>query len=140
MNILSSIPVLGKIVDKGLGIVDQLVEDKDKANQLKTEIKKQIEAQSHESDITELKSQTAIVKGEVKGESWLQRNWRPLLMLIIVIVIANNYVIVPYLSAFTDHVHVLDLPNGLWALLNVGVGGYVGGRSVEKIIKDRKNK
>ena len=139
MDILSSIPALGKIVDKGLGIVDQFVEDRDKANQLKTEIKKQIEAQSHESDIAELKSQTAIVKGEVRGESWLQRNWRPLLMLVIILIIANNYILVPYLSAiWPEHVHTLDLPSGLWALLNVGVGGYVTGRTGEKVVRDLK--
>jgi hypothetical protein len=30
---------------------------------------------------------------------------------------------------------MLELPGGLWALLNVGVGGYAVGRSAEKILK-----
>jgi len=137
MGILSAIPVIGKVIEKGLDVVDQFVADKDQANKLKHEIKEQIEAQSHETDLAEIRAQAGIVKGEVKGESWLQRNWRPLLMLIVIIIIANNYIIVPYLSAFTDSVTVLELPKGLWALLNIGVGGYVGGRSVEKVLKDR---
>jgi hypothetical protein len=38
-------------------------------------------------------------------------------------------------------VAILELPNGLWALLNVGVGGYVAGRSGEKIMdRIRKGK
>jgi len=137
MGILSAIPIIGKVVEKGLGVVDQFVTDKDQANKLKHEIKQQIENNSHEEDIAEVKAQAGIVEGEVKGESWLQRNWRPLLMLIVIIIIANNYILVPYLGAFTDNVTVLELPKGLWALLNIGVGGYVGGRSVEKVLKNK---
>lgn len=48
MGLLSNIPVLGKLIDKGLDVVDQLVEDKDQANKIKAEIKKQIESQEHE--------------------------------------------------------------------------------------------
>jgi hypothetical protein len=35
MSILSAIPLIGKAIDKGLGIVDKYVPDKDKANELK---------------------------------------------------------------------------------------------------------
>ena len=28
----------------------------------------------------------------------------------------------------------LEFPTGFWTLLNVGVGGYIGGRSLEKSI------
>ncbi len=137
MGVLTALPGIGKIVDKGLDVVDQFVTDKDQARKLKNDIKKQIETQTHEEDIAELKAQTSLVKGEVKGESWLQRNWRPMLMMVVILIIANNYILVPYLGAiFPNCIHVLDLPSGLWALLNVGVGGYVGGRSVEKI-KDK---
>jgi len=140
-GILSAIPIIGRVVEKGLDVVDEWVEDKDQANKLKAEIKKQIEAQTHEADIAELKAQAGIIGKEAQGESWLQRNWRPLLMLTVIIIIFNNYVLVPYAGAiWPDYVHVLELPSGLWALLNVGVGGYVGGRSVEKIIRERKRK
>ena len=40
-----------------------------------------------------------------------------------------------HLPLFIDKVAILDLPGGLWALLNVGVGGYAAGRSGEKIAK-----
>lgn len=133
MGFLSAIPILGKVIEGGLDIIDDLVEDKDKANELKAQIKRQIEKQAHEERNALIKAQGDIVKAEAKGESWLQRNWRPLLMLIIMGIVANNYIIVPYLSAiFPDYVQVLTLPDGLWALLNVGVGGYVLGRSTEK--------
>ena len=71
---------------------------------------------------------------EAKGESWLQRNWRPILMLTIVAIVANNYLIYPYLSLFTEKAMVLELPERLWNLMTLGVGGYIAGRSAEKII------
>jgi hypothetical protein len=79
-----------------------------------------------------VKGQTDIILAETKGQSWLQRNWRPLLMLVIVVIIANNYILFPGLSIFTNKVKVLVLPDKLWNLMMVGVGGYIGGRTVEK--------
>jgi len=131
---LSFLPVIGKFLDKGLDIVDSMVEDKDKANEIKAAIRRQIMEEQHKELLTEIESQTKIILAEAKG-SWLQRNWRPLLMLTVVFILFNNYVLSPYIAAFAPGLEVmLDLPNGLWALLNVGVGGYVVGRSAEKII------
>lgn len=74
-----------------------------------------------------------IIMAEAQGDSWLQRNWRPILMMVVISIIANNYILFPYLSMFTDKVTVLELPTALFALLTAGVGGYVLGRSGEKI-------
>ncbi len=81
--------------------------------------------------ITEARSN--VIMAEAQGQSWLQRNWRPLLMLTIIIIVANNYILYPYLSIFTDKVRVLDLPDKLWNLMEIGVGGYILGRTVEKV-------
>ena len=75
-----------------------------------------------------LESQSKIIESEAKGDSWLQRNWRPLLMLICMFIILNNYVLVPY---FGIPVAVLD--DHIWTLMEMGVTGYVAGRSLEKI-------
>jgi len=134
MSFLSYLPIIGKIVEKGLDVVDQFVADKDKANELKAAIKNQIMVQNHEENLQAIKSQTEIILAEAKG-GWLQRNWRPILMLVIVFIIANNYVLAPYIGLFfPEKSLILELPGGLWALLNVGVGGYVAGRTVEKVL------
>lgn len=85
----------------------------------------------HETKV--LEAQQAVLVAEAQGKNWLQRNWRPLLMLVIVIIIANNYILFPYFSMLTDNVKMLELPPQLFTLLSVGVGGYVVGRSGEKI-------
>jgi len=52
----------------------------------------------------------------------------------------RDYILYPYLSIFTDKVRVLDLPDRLWtllestqALMEIGVGGYILGRTAGKI-------
>ena len=48
-------------------------------------------------------------------------------------ILANNYIIVPWLQAFgVETVAVLEIPEGMWGLLTVGLGGYVVGRTIEK--------
>jgi len=79
-----------------------------------------------------------IIIAETKSQSWLARNWRPILMLTIVAIIANNFVIFPYVSLFTTKVTMLTLPDHLYSLLKIGVGGYIVGRSAEQVAKTIK--
>lgn len=130
-------PLLGAIagpIIKGLfGIIDQAVEDKDAAAQIKAKI-----AERQQQLIeTELKGAIQIILAEAKG-NWLQRSWRPILMLTIVFIVANNFIIVPYAQAFGAPVPTLELPDGLWTLMITGVGGYIVGRSGEKIAENIK--
>lgn len=81
----------------------------------------------------EMRAKADVVVSEAKGESWLQRNWRPMTMLIFIIIVANNFIIVPYLGAFGIVVPALDIPPQMWYLLTIGIGGYIAGRSAEKI-------
>ena len=132
-----ALPILGAIagpIIKGLfGIIDQAVEDKDAANQIKAKI---AERQQQLVE-TELKGAIEIILAEAKG-NWLQRSWRPILMLTIVFIVANNYILVPYAQAFGAPIPTLELPDGLWTLMITGVGGYIVGRSGEKIAESIK--
>ena len=74
-----------------------------------------------------LKQQAAIIQSEVTG-NWLQRSWRPILMLAFGFIIIYQY--------FIAHVFGLDeleMPDRFWTLLEIGIGGYLVGRSVEKV-------
>ena len=61
-------------------------------------------------------------------------------MLIFMVIIANNYVLFPYLSMFTEKTTVLELPPMMWKILQIGIGGYIVGRSGEKIVNVWKGK
>jgi hypothetical protein len=125
-------PVAG-LFTKALDIVDDFVPDKDLANKLKAALKTRIMDITHNEFVELLKAQTAIILAEAKG-GWLQRNWRPTLMMTFMIIIANNYIVHPYLQLFAPGKSLaLELPPEMWSLLKIGVGGYVVGRSVEKV-------
>jgi len=100
---------------------------------LPPEKKAELELRYAELDKAIAEARSNIIMAEAQGQSWLQRNWRPLLMLVIITIVANNYILYPYLSIVTDKVRVLDLPDRLWTLMEIGVGGYILGRTAEKI-------
>lgn len=71
-----------------------------------------------------LDSQTRLIEAEAKGQSWLQRNWRPITMItFLVLVVCDSFGILAF-----------RLSNQAWLLLQIGLGGYVVGRSGEKIV------
>lgn len=125
MNILkalgSLIPSIGRSIEK-------FVPDKDLAARLAQEI--EVLVMGIQSTLIQAKS--SIIIAEAQGQSWIQRSWRPITMLTFVTIIANNYIIVPYARSFGLDVPMLDIPPGMWSLLTVGIGGYIGARSYEK--------
>lgn len=86
------------------------------------------------SFLATLQGQVQVLMTEMQG-NWLQKSWRPILMLSIVAIVVNNYILVPYLGLFGLPVVTLDLPEKLWNLMTLGVGGYIAGRSGEKIVE-----
>ncbi len=86
--------------------------------------------------------QTNVIIAEAKGDSWLQRNWRPGLMALFGIIVANNFIIAPYVELIfgAEKMVMLPIPEHLWGLLKLGVGGYIVGRSGEKIVNNWKAK
>ena len=114
--------LIGTIGGKVLDIVDDVVEDKDAANNLKYQIQKQL----NETKSTELEAQAKIVLAEARG-SWLQHNLRALLM-----VTFTGQVVAQWFG-FTAPDIPESVQNSLLNIVMIGVGGYVMGRSAEKV-------
>ena len=72
-----------------------------------------------------MEARTAVLVDDARG-NWLQRSWRPLVMLIFaLIVLVGTFTSLPILSDTSR----------FWDLLEIGIGGYVVGRSGEKIMQ-----
>jgi len=111
-------------------LISEAIPDADKRLELEVGIREALMAQ----ESTFVQASRDVVVAEAQGESWLQRTWRPLLMLTFGAIIANNYILIPWLMAFgVSTVAVLEMPAGLWALLTTGLGGYIVARTVEKV-------
>ena len=71
-------------------------------------------------------AQASIITAEAQGKSWIQRNWRPLTMLTFVAIVVMRWF--GLTVAVPEAVEV-----ELMSLISIGLGGYVAGRSVEKV-------
>ena len=133
MSWLGAIPIVGKFFDGLFGVIDQVVEDKDKANELKASLEQVMQNSDLTKFVEQIKAQTSIILAEANSQSWLSRNWRPGLMALFGLIIFNNYVLNPWLTAMFSVNIIMEIPPDMWALLKIGLGGYVVGRSTEKV-------
>ena len=129
---MNLIPFIGPVTK----LLEQILPNKKAADEAKL---KMLEAM-HKANAAEMNKKGDVVVAEAKGESWLQRNWRPMIMMLFAAVVANNYILAPYLGAFGIEVPVLDIAPQMWTLLTVGIGGYIAGRSGEKIAREFNKK
>lgn len=116
-----------KILKTGGSIIDNLTtSDSEKSN-----AKKELTEVVLNSLNNLQNAQKEIILAEAKG-SWLQRSWRPIVMLSFAFIVVYAYFIEP---AFLNAVKPINesLNENFWALLKLGLGGYVVGRSAEKI-------
>ncbi len=115
----------GSVVEDLLGGLDNLFTSKEEKIKAENVIKqiliqKELELQ---------KMQTEIIVTEAKG-NWLQRSWRPILMLAFGFIV----IYVKFLAPLFD-LRIPELENEFWNLLQLGIGGYVIGRTGEKMMK-----
>jgi hypothetical protein len=80
------------------------------------------------------KMQTDVIITEAKG-NWLQRSWRPILMLAFGFIVIYVKFIAPLFG-----LPIPPLEDEFWNLLQLGIGGYVIGRTGEKMIKTYSEK
>lgn len=120
MSIISALlPIVGDVVKS-------VFPDKESQQKMQAELtNKLIERQSEiESKASE------IVKTEAASQHWLAANWRPLLMLTFGFLIVARWFgwSAPNLSE--------EEYLALWGIVEIGIGGYVVGRSAEKVLPE----
>lgn len=133
---MASPMVVKGLLSIGSSLIDRLFPDKEAQAKAKLELL----ALEQSGELQKIAESSAVVQAEAKSEHTITATWRPITMLVFVAIIANNYILYPYLSLFWTDAPVLDLPDQMWSLLQIGLGGYVVGRSGEKIMKGLKEK
>jgi Holin of 3TMs, for gene-transfer release len=133
--ILSLLPMVMNLMKGPLGgILDKYVTDLELRRKLQAELETAVMA--HLSKETEF--QRDVVIAESKSEHWLAACWRPLLMLVLTSFLILIGFFIPLADLIAGHPIRYEprwqqLPVGFWDFLSIGVGGYIGGRSLEKI-------
>ena len=132
LPVIQAIAPLAKIL---FSTVEKAIPDKD----LQEKLKAQLQTQLLQSNTQELQAAAKIIEAEAKA-GWFAASWRPLLMYVLIFILVWNYVIGPVIKVFTGAVISFELPGDVWTLLNVGLGGYVIGRSAESVARTMSNK
>jgi len=126
-----------KVVDSVGNGLDKLFTSDDerlKAQNLLEQIRNQLKTTLIQAFTEVIQARKEVIIAEMGG-NWLQRSWRPILMLMFGFIIANEYIISPYVQALFDTVlPVHPISPDMWAVLKLGIGGYIGGRSIEKAV------
>ncbi len=107
------------------GVIDKAVEDKDQAARLKADLRHA----ALNGGLKELREAASVIRAEARGESWAQRNWRPLTMITFVSLVVAKWM--GWSAPGIDVAVELELME----LIKIGLGGYVVGRSAEKVMK-----
>ena len=129
---LGAVAPLAKIL---FNTIEKAVPDKD----LQEKLKAQLQTQLLQSHTQELKAAASIIEAEAKA-GWFASSWRPLLMYVLIFILVWNYVIGPVIKIFMGAVITFELPGDVWSLLQIGLGGYVLGRSAESVARTMANK
>jgi len=110
-------------------VIDNLFTNDEERIKAKNEMLKVLKEQQLELQ----RLQTEIIVAEANG-NWLQRSWRPILMLAFGFIVIYVKFVAPLFS-----LPIPPLENEFWNLLQIGIGGYVIGRTGEKMIKEYTN-
>jgi hypothetical protein len=120
--------MLGKIGDM-LGRVVGLVDDIHTSDEERLTLKERllalqagVLAEVIKAETATLEAQARVVEAEAKSEHSLTSMWRPITMLTFLAMIVWGQIGGP------------PVPEQMWPLLQLGLGGYVVGRSLEKTI------
>ena len=110
------IPILGDVIRR-------LVPDSEAQAKVEAELSVALMQRAQEIE----NAAASIVKTEAASEHWLTATWRPIVMLVLTAMIVARWL--GYSAPNISEAEALKL----WSIVEIGLGGYVIGRSAEKI-------
>lgn len=120
-------PFVAALIGPVTSLISEFITDKDKAAELAHKVATQAESHAHAIKL----AQIGVNKQEAAHKSIFVAGWRPFIGWVCGIALANNYLVAPYVTAFTEVVvPSLSLGELMPVLLGMlGLGAY---RSWEK--------
>lgn len=130
-GILDALNPVRAVIDTVRGVIGQFIPDpQQKAAAELALVQQQVDLEKALAQADQLfaDAQARVVIAEASSDSWLAKNWRPVTMLTFTLIVFWNYVLVPVVGATPA-----AIPPDMWGLLKLGIGGYIGARTLEKI-------
>lgn len=130
MNVLS---LIGQVFKPATELVDSIhtsEEEKLEKKAVLLDIQSKFLVQALEYEQEQLKAKAEIITAEAKSKNVLTSSWRPVTM----------YTFLAMLVAYwfgwidiTDRI-TPDLLNKIFSIMQIGIGGYIGSRGIEKVV------
>lgn len=108
----------------GSKIIERLWPDPTEQDKAKLELFRMQQS----GELAEFTASADIIKTEASSESWLASSWRPITMLVFTALIVARWF--GWAAPNLTEAEYLKL----WDIVQLGLGGYVMGRSAEKIV------
>lgn len=122
---MTGLQILGSLITPLFQAVDGLTTSDKERLELKNQLfamQTQFASAVMDYEKSVMQLQASVITAEANGSSWLQRSWRPVTMLtFLVLVVCDSFGLL-----------ISPLADEAWTLLQLGMGGYVVGRSVER--------
>lgn len=118
--------IFGSQTKEAVTAVGNVVDTLSVSDSEKSEAKARITSIVQSSLVNVARTQAEVLQAEMKGNV-LQKSWRPLVMLTFTLLLVIRW------TGLSSHEISIELELQLMELLKFGMGGYIVGRSVEKV-------
>lgn len=115
--------MIGELLELGGKLIDRLFPDQTERDKAKVAL---LELQQR-GELADLAGRIQVVTAEAQSNHWLAANWRPILMLVF-----GGLIVARWMGWSAPNMGEAEALK-LWDIVNVGLGGYVMGRSAEKL-------
>jgi len=116
--------IIGSAVKDTVDSVTNAVDEFSLSKEEKLKFKETISLKAADMETHLYNASLIALRNETNG-NWLQRSWRPIIMLLFGGLIVT--------SAFIQ-LQFNQVPAEFWGLMKLGIGGYIAGRTVEKSV------
>lgn len=106
-----------------LGLVQRIIPDKQSQKDASAELLRMIV----EGDLRDVEARANVVMSELNSQNFLAASWRPIMMFIFMGLVVGAW------FGFVPPKMPPEMIDRVFSLLEIGMGGYVVGRSAEKI-------
>ena len=124
MNVLGLISQIFKPAMEMIDNVHTSTEEKLEQKAKLLDLQVNFMEQGLQYELAQLEAKSRIIEAEAKSDHFLTAIWRPITILTFLgLVVCDQFGVLPF-----------RLADEAWTLLQLGLGGYVVGRSVEKVV------
>lgn len=121
--------IFSSILPGIIGVLGRVIPDANARAQAQEEITKLLLS----NEATIIAAAKDVISTEIES-GWMGRNWRPTLMFLLMALLVWFVAVAPMFGLVAATKDALSaVPSDLWSLLQIGMGGYIIGRSGEKI-------